>query len=915
MTHLKPKRLGFVKALFFFLALALVFTLSLRLLQSSKADEITTQALTRDLSTNPPEITFIGASEDDNLGGSGTLNTFTDLTRARPLVAGDFNKDGIQDIAMGAPNTDFTPTGPAPVSRPNAGAVYILFGRNTFTNPTTFDTNITGLNQPDIRIYGGLAGDNVGFSLAVGDVNGDSADDLLIGAPGVTFGSPARTDTGAVYVLLGASTLTPKTIDLALPNVINVAIYGERAGDEFGTSVAAGDVGGSSTVADLLIGAVGNKGPLNDRTDSGAAFVLFGGTGFTPPVPNVTGVIDLTVIPPPVRIFGTDGSLFGSSLAIGNVNAAGSGDIIVGAPKANRPAPTAATDTGAAYVVFGGANLTPAAGPSKNFDIAVIDQSVSIYGENTGDHLGASVASGDVTGDGTADIILGAPDADGPSDGRADAGEAYVISGNASIPVRINVSITNVNVNLTVFGAFAGDHTGSTVGLGVLTVATNTDAIPEVLIGSPGALLNKGSVAALYGGASLTAIASRDLLLGQDDLRVFGQNPDEELGWAFTALDIDSNRGGDLAISAPFASLGLPSRPKAGKVFVLRVPNADVPPINQPPLVQVTAPNGGENLNGGSTFNITWTASDPDGDATLQSFEIRLSTDSGANFNTIIASNLAGTARSFTWTVNGGLNTNSARIRVVATDTTSLTATDVSNANFSITDPGVSVHLLTPNGGEMLTFGQTFRITWEVPTALEAQVKGFDLFLSTDGGTTFPTSIRSAPIDPAIAKEVRLFDWVVPSGVCSSMTRVLVVATSVTGARSSDSSDANFSTVAPGPTINTTAIELDETLSRLVLRTIPPPIGSEILFTENGTIEISTTEAGTAFFGFNKPFKFKKQGKVVITKGTINGQDLNVYFPDGATRILRVTNPPCGITTLRIRRQGAVFVIAAPPVG
>jgi hypothetical protein len=104
-------------------------------------------------------------------------------------------------------------------------------------------------------------------------------------------------------------------------------------------------------------------------------------------------------------------------------------------------------------------------------------------------------------------------------------------------------------------------------------------------------------------------------------------------------------------------------------------------------------------------------------------------------------------------------------------------------------------------------------------------------------------------------------------------------------------------------------MELDETASRLVLRTIQPPIGSEIRFAETSVVELSTTEAGTQFFTFSKPFKFKKEGRVILTKGTINSQDLSAFFPDGVTRILRVTTPPCGITTLKIRRQGLTVVL------
>ena len=921
MSYFKPMKLGLTNAFIIFIVSILAFIFSLNMFDSSKADEITTQALqTIDLSATTTPI-ILGANDDDNLGGSGSQNTFTNLTRARPLATGDFNKDGLPDIAIGAPNADYTPPGVGGVNRPNTGAVYIIFGRNAITSNLQIDTNVTAISQPDIKIYGAVSNDNVGFSLAVADINDDSTEDLLIGAPGFDFGSPLRADTGAVYVMLGASALTAKTIDLSVANAINIAIYGEKAGDKFGTSLAAGNFGGTATAPDILVGAVGSKGPANDRTDGGAAYFLYGGAALTPNPANTTRVQDLATLPANGIIYGNTGSLFGSSVAVGDVTAGSPGDLIVGAPKANRPAgtgTTAADDTGAVYIFNGGANLVPTApATQKIIDIATAGQSVSIYGATTGDHLGVSVAAGDVTGDGIADVAAGAPDADGFQDARANSGEAYVIAGAAALPARINVSVANVT--LTIFGESVDAHAGSTVAIGRLNTNGNIDSNPELLVGSPGALSGKGSVSAFYGGTSLTALASRDIFLGQDDFRVLGQVAGDEMGWGIVATDLDGNRGGDLVLSAPFAtplSASPVPRSKAGEVYVVLAVTDNVPPLSQPPLVQVTLPNGAETLLGGSVSVINWTASDPNGDNTLQSFEIRLSIDGGANYNTIIASNLSGTARTFNWTVNSGINTNSARIRVIATDNTGATGQDDSNANFSITDPGITVELLTPNGGESILAGQTYRINWEVPVASAAQVRGFDLFLSTDGGTTFNTSIISNPVNPALGPGIRFYDWMVPANIgCTSMGRVLIVATSITGARSTDMSAANFSTVGPGPTINTASMELDETLSRLVLRTIQPPTGTEILFLPTAVIEISTTEAGTTFATFSKPFKNKKEGKVAITKGTINNQDLNLFFPDGATRILRITNPPCGVTTLRIRRQGSIFVIAPPPPG
>jgi phage-related protein len=334
------------------------------------------------------------------------------------------------------------------------------------------------------------------------------------------------------------------------------------------------------------------------------------------------------------------------------------------------------------------------------------------------------------------------------------------------------------------------------------------------------------------------------------------------------------------------------------------------PPVNLPPTVTVTAPNGGETLQVGQNFDIKWTASDPNGDATIQKFEIRLSTDGGTNFNFTIAPNVLGTARTFTWTVPVGFNTTQGRIRVIATDAGSLTGQDDSNANFTITDVGATATLTSPNGGQTLRFGQQFTITWTVPAGVEGSIKGFDLSLSTDSGQTFPIKIAPSgdPAQPALGPAVRSFAWTVPS-ICTTKARVAVVTTSITNARTSDTSDADFTIGEPGPTIDTSNMFIFGDF-QLFLLTTAPAGGSEILFSSDTLVEVSTDAAGTTFFTFSKPGKIKKSGGKFLSKGTINGLDLGVFFPNGATRFIRITKPTCGITLLKVVRSGEQLLLA-----
>jgi len=337
--------------------------------------------------------------------------------------------------------------------------------------------------------------------------------------------------------------------------------------------------------------------------------------------------------------------------------------------------------------------------------------------------------------------------------------------------------------------------------------------------------------------------------------------------------------------------------------------------INQLPEVTITAPIGGETLQVGQIFEIKWNASDPNGDATIQKFELRLSTDGGTNFNFTIAPNVLGTARNFLWSVPVGFNTTQGRIRVIVTDNQGATDQDDSPANFTITDAGATATLTSPNGGEILRFGQPFTITWTVPSGVAGSVKGFDLSLSTDGGVTFPITIAPAgdPTQPALGPLVRNFIWNPVPSICTSTARVAIITTSVSNLRTSDASDANVTIAEPGPTIDTSRMNIFDNF-RLFLFTTTPAGGTEVRFTEGTLVQVSSDAAGTTFFSFSKPNgKIKRSGQKYISKGSINGQDLGVFFPSGQTRVIKITKPTCGITILRVTRDGEVLTIAPPP--
>lgn len=85
----------------------------------------------------------------------------------RSMVVGDFDGDGVPDLAVGAPGTRY-----ADLWQP--GVVHVFFGpvAGTLT-----------VNDADLHIAGAHGGDAAGLALAAGDVTGNGVDDLVVGAP------------------------------------------------------------------------------------------------------------------------------------------------------------------------------------------------------------------------------------------------------------------------------------------------------------------------------------------------------------------------------------------------------------------------------------------------------------------------------------------------------------------------------------------------------------------------------------------------------------------------------------------------------------------------------------------------------------------------------------------------------------
>jgi hypothetical protein len=391
--------------------------------------------------------------------------------------AGDFNMDGIDDFMFSSHLFDPSP-------RVDAGAVVVIFGKTSGWADIDLVSFTSG--SAGFWIWGAGDLDHCGTSVAAaGDVNGDGASDVIVG---INYADPGPSvNSGMAVVIFGHSTATAfDTIRIGTFNSGSAGfkINGATAGDEAGNSVSgAGDVNHDG-FSDVIVGAYNYDGPAGDRSNCGAAYVIFGhstATAFTD--------INLATLSSSqsFRISGaTAANQVGYSVSsAGDFNHDGYGDIVIGS-LADR-----------AYVIFGHASSTP----FSTMDLATfLDGSGGFVVFGTG--IGFSVSGGaDVNGDGVSDLIMGAPYTDIPGIG-GQAGIAYVLYGRSSA-VFTNIDLSQGLPSVSGYRILGGAVSGQ-VGWSVRLIRDfDGDGVGDLVIGAPQAdpsgRTNAGAAYVIYG--------------------------------------------------------------------------------------------------------------------------------------------------------------------------------------------------------------------------------------------------------------------------------------------------------------------------------------------------------------------------------------------------------------------------------
>jgi hypothetical protein len=477
---------------------------------------------------DPAAVTVYGARAGDFLADRFSI------------AAGDFNGDGFGDILAGAPLAGGPDGG-----RPGAGEAYVIFG-SAQPQPV-----IDLAQEAPVRIIGEKAGDNLGFTVAAGDVNGDGTGDLLIGARFAAAGN--RPSAGKVYVLYGREGLSGG-FDMAAGEH-DVLVTGADTGDFLSIALTAGDVNGDGT-ADIIMGASGGSGPAGDRPGAGEVRVLLGG-------PHLPPLTDLRATEPHLSVYAaTAGDSLPNHLAAGDLDGDGRDEIIIGAPFAGAPAVDGMDreDAGAVWIV-------PVPEDGGVIDLASPPAGVvQVTGAARKDQMGFQVAAADVNGDGIEDAIIGARDADGPDDAITNGGEVHVLFGRSGLPPSLDLAREFSDVMI-----FGGVPIGA-VGFSVAAGEVNGDGIADILTGAP---IGGSCGDARPGGGSAYAVFGREQwpeavrLQGAGDLTFLGAEEGDALGFSVAMADYNGDGLDDIVLGALLAGGPDNERPEAGEMYII----------------------------------------------------------------------------------------------------------------------------------------------------------------------------------------------------------------------------------------------------------------------------------------------------------------------------------------------------------
>ena len=222
-------------------------------------------------------------------------------------------------------------------------------------------------------------------------------------------------------------------------------------------------------------------------------------------------------------------------------------------------------------MIYGAA--TAPASPGSLATIASLTGGFLVEGEFASsqanlDNAGFAVAGGgDINGDGLADYVITAPNADGALDANANAGTIYVVFGQAGGPATVFLSDVLTGIGgFAIHGASAADLAGSAIAFG----DTNADGIDDLLIGAEGVNVNTGVSYVVFGKATPFAaeLNLADIAAGTGGFAMNGEDQTDRAGSATAILDLNGDGIGDYVTGARSADGIGDANAQAGDIYV-----------------------------------------------------------------------------------------------------------------------------------------------------------------------------------------------------------------------------------------------------------------------------------------------------------------------------------------------------------